>query len=81
MWARGLCLCLEMNVVHACREYVLKMVTEVGGMKCLLLDDETVRKDPSPLCAVAVSCVRSSVVLIIACSLLDVYCEHGVYPV
>eukprot|EP01135_Chromosphaera_perkinsii_P002007 Nk52_evm54s215 gene=Nk52_evmTU54s215 len=30
-----------MNVVYACREYILKMVTEVSGMKSLLLDEDT----------------------------------------
>ena len=37
----GLC---RMSLIEANREYVNKMLTEVVGMKALLMDDETVRQ-------------------------------------
>ena len=32
-----------MSVINATRDYLNKMLTEVHGMKALLMDDETVR--------------------------------------
>jgi hypothetical protein len=32
-----------MSVINATRDYLNKMLTEVYGMKALLMDDETVR--------------------------------------
>jgi hypothetical protein len=34
----------RMSLIEANREYVNKMLTEVVGMKALLMDDETVRR-------------------------------------
>lgn len=47
-----------MSVITAVREYINKMLSEVLGMKALLMDDETVRRKNSSLFVLSLLSVR-----------------------